>query len=252
VAKRFCSTPPERLFHNVASDEGRGVEGTFLLAPGFRLLFIDREAAGFEGVAKAFQVGDGLLEDVAQNVHVDHGPNGGALVFFGHFARGPVLVVAEVLEMGADVVRHLKAVQSRIGGETNGLEALVGVLVGAFVIEARLPHGGNDDPVAREIDGVAIGLVHGGHTPAGERTVERIACALAFKGNGELDRVPAEPTEDGVGKFAIHLDVALAGKGVGLCWAGGASVAEEVAEDVGDEIGEQAGFLELVGTAGSD
>ena len=39
------------------------------------------------------------------------------LVRVGHFARGPVIVIAEVLGMGADTVRHLEGVQRRIGGE---------------------------------------------------------------------------------------------------------------------------------------
>ena len=33
------------------------------------------------------------------------------------FARGPVIVIAEVLEMGADLVRHLEAVQTLIQDE---------------------------------------------------------------------------------------------------------------------------------------
>jgi hypothetical protein len=54
----------------------------------------------------------------------------------------------------------------------DGLEAFVGVLLRAFVIQARFPHGGHDDPVAREIDGVAIRLVHGGHAPPRKRAVQ--------------------------------------------------------------------------------
>ena len=41
----------------------------------------------------------------------------GVLVRVGHFARGPVIVIAKVLEMGANLVRHLEGVQRRIGGE---------------------------------------------------------------------------------------------------------------------------------------
>ena len=41
----------------------------------------------------------------------------GVLVRVGHFARGPVIVIAKVLEMGADLVRRLEGVQRRIGGE---------------------------------------------------------------------------------------------------------------------------------------
>ena len=43
--------------------------------------------------------------------------NFGVLVAFGHFARGPVIVIAEVLELNADLVRHLKGVQRQIGGK---------------------------------------------------------------------------------------------------------------------------------------
>jgi hypothetical protein len=64
-----------------------------------------------------FEVGDGLLENVAEDVHVNDRPDFGVLVRVGHFARGPVIVIAEVLEMGADLVRHLEGVQRRIGGE---------------------------------------------------------------------------------------------------------------------------------------
>jgi hypothetical protein len=41
----------------------------------------------------------------------------GVLVRVGHFARGAVIVIAKVLEMGADLVRHLEGVQRRMGGE---------------------------------------------------------------------------------------------------------------------------------------
>ena len=55
----------------------------------------------------------------------------GVLVRVGHFARGPAIVIAEVLEMGADLVRHLEGVQRRIGGEeaavvSGGVQAGIG------------------------------------------------------------------------------------------------------------------------------
>ena len=46
--------------------------------------------------------------------------------------------------------------QGLIGGQPDGLEAFVGLLVRAFVLQPRLAHGGDDDPVAREVDGVAL------------------------------------------------------------------------------------------------
>ena len=144
----------------------------------------------------------------------------------------------------------------------------------AFVIEPRLAHGGDDDPVAREIDGVAVGLVHGGHAPPGERAVQRIAGALAFQDGDELLLVLLEAAQDGIGELAVHLDVAFAGEGVVAADvsrrtlfpgnmaptdvggyarnSGRAGVAEQAAEDVGEEVGEQLGFLELVGAAGGD
>ena len=64
-----------------------------------------------------FEVSDGLLEDVAEDVHVNDRADFGVLVRVGDFARGAVIVIAEVLEMSADFVRHLEGVQRRIGGE---------------------------------------------------------------------------------------------------------------------------------------
>ena len=50
-------------------------------------------------------------------VQINHRADFGVLVRVGHFARGPVIVIAKVLEMGANLVRHLEGVQRRIGGE---------------------------------------------------------------------------------------------------------------------------------------
>ena len=41
----------------------------------------------------------------------------GVLVRVGYFARGPVIAIAKVLEMGADLVGHLKGIERRMGGE---------------------------------------------------------------------------------------------------------------------------------------
>jgi hypothetical protein len=68
-------------------------------------------------VAQSFEVGDGLLKDVDEDVYVNDRADFGVLVSFGYFARGTVIVVAEVLEMGADFVRKLEGVQRRVGGE---------------------------------------------------------------------------------------------------------------------------------------
>jgi hypothetical protein len=58
-----------------------------------------------------------LLEDVAQDVHVYDRADGGGLGGVGHLARGAVIVVAQFLEVGADLVRHLEGVQGGIEGE---------------------------------------------------------------------------------------------------------------------------------------
>ena len=120
------------------------------------------------------------------------------------------------------------------------------------MIQPRLPHGGDDDPVAGQIDGVAIGLVHGGHAPPRKRAVQRIAGALAFEDGDELLLVLLEAAQDGIGDLAVHLDVAFAGKGEGVRRSGRAGVAEQAAEDVGEEVREQGGFLEIVRAAGGD
>ena len=105
-----------------------------------------------------------------------------------------------------------------------------------------------------QVDGVAVGLVHGGHAPPGKRAVQRIAGALAFQDGYELFLVLLEAAQHGIGELAVHLDVAFPGKGVGVgaVLPARAGVAEQAAEDVGQEVGQQGGFLELVGAAGSD
>ncbi len=142
--------------------------------------------------------------------------------------------------------------QGGVGCRPGGLEAFIGVLRGAFVIEARFPHGGDDDPVAREIDGVAIGLVHGGHAPARKGAVQRIAGALAFEDGDELFLALLEPAQHGIGDLAVHLDVAFSGKGEGVRRFGRAGIAEQAAKNVGEEIRQQGGFLEFVRAARRD
>ena len=142
--------------------------------------------------------------------------------------------------------------QREIGGQPGGLEAFVGILRRAFVIQARLAHGGDDDPVAREIDGVAIGLVHGGHAPPGKGVLQGVAGAFAFEDGDELLLALLEAAQDGIGDLAVHLDVAFAGEGEGVGGGGGAGVAEQAAEDFGEEVRQQRSFLEIVGAAGGD
>ncbi len=79
---------------------------------------LPHDAAGlFEALAQPLQVGDGLLADVAEDVHVYDRADGSALSSVGYLAGGAVIVVAQVLEMGADLVGHLEAVQGRVRGE---------------------------------------------------------------------------------------------------------------------------------------
>jgi hypothetical protein len=103
--------------------------------------------------------------------------------------------------------------QGFIACQADSLEAIVGLLVRAFVIEPRLAYRGDDDPVAREIDGVAIRLVYGGHAPAGKRAVQRVAGALAFEDGYELFIAFLEAALDGIGELAVHLKRGAPGKG---------------------------------------
>src|SRR5258708_5803600 len=74
---------------------------------------------------------------------------------------------------------------------------------------ARPAHKRDDDPVAGQVDGVAVALVDGRHAAAGERTVERVAGAFAFQGHDHAVRA-VEIAEHGVGKLAIDFDVLFA------------------------------------------
>ena len=58
-----------------------------------------------------------MLKDVAEDIDIDDRADFGVLVSFGHFAGGAVIVITEVLEMGADFVGNLEAVQTLIQGE---------------------------------------------------------------------------------------------------------------------------------------
>jgi hypothetical protein len=61
-----------------------------------------RSVTRFQALAQPFKVGDGLLENVAEDIDVNDRADGGALVGIGHLARGAVIVVAQLLEMGAE------------------------------------------------------------------------------------------------------------------------------------------------------
>src|ERR1019366_330496 len=73
--------------------------------------------APLQAQTQSFEVGDGLLKDVAEDIYINHRADFGVLVRVGHFARGPVIVIAEVLEIGADLIGYLEGVQTLIQGE---------------------------------------------------------------------------------------------------------------------------------------
>ena len=50
---------------------------------------------------------------MAGDVHVNDRADFSVPFRVSHFARGPVIVIAEVVEMGADFVRHLEVVNDR-------------------------------------------------------------------------------------------------------------------------------------------
>ena len=57
---------------------------------------------------------------MAEDLDISDRADFGVLVSFGHFVSGPVIAIAEVLAMGAVLVRHLASVARRIGGEEAG------------------------------------------------------------------------------------------------------------------------------------
>jgi hypothetical protein len=62
----------------------------------------------------------------------------------------------------------------------------------------------------------------------------------------------AKLAQDGIGKFAVDLDVLLAGDRVALVAIGRAGVAQEIAEDIREEIEQQLLLFKRVGPSGSD
>jgi len=101
-------------------------------------------------------------------------------------------------------------------GEGVGIEPLVGVLVRPLVIEPGLPHRRDDNPVAGQVDGVAVALIDSRHLAAQEGPVERVFRSLALDGHEESLVAGSKFAEHGVGKLAVHLDVFLTGEGVAV------------------------------------
>ena len=129
----------QRLADNVVGDEGGDIDGAFPLAAAAGLWGLHegrsgvsaerrhlskaqsaalcRDAATNQAQAQPFKVGDGLLKDVAEDIDVNDRADFGVLVRVSHLARGRVIVIAKVLEIGADPVRDPEAVQTLIQGE---------------------------------------------------------------------------------------------------------------------------------------
>ena len=388
--------PAQRLLDIVAGDECRGVKRALLFPAGFCKSLVGRHAAGFEILPKAFEVGDRLLEDVAEDVHVDDRADFGGLGRIRDFAGRAVIVFAEVAEKCADIVRDTQRVEDgirreqaavvggdfqlgvagidrpekapevfpdrlgvvgvavgeraphRVGREqaavlaeraeehaveqplraaedfprgdgrifgaqadenllpdvrvervkfvrqlasdgfgfaaqvvevavaglrddagraeeedkaseqrglsrqARGLEALVGLLVRPLVVEPGLAHRGDDDPVAREVDRVAVGLIDRRHPPPGKRAVQRIARPLAFERDDKHFFIRSEPPEHGIRKLSVHLDMGFARQGEGVARACGPGIAEQAAKDVCEELRQQRGLLEGVRAPGAD
>ena len=68
-------------------------------------------------------------------------------------------------------------------GKLFGIESLVGLLVRSLVIQPSLSNRSNDNPIAGQVDGVAIALIDGRHSTAGIGPVERVARPFAFDGH---------------------------------------------------------------------
>jgi hypothetical protein len=58
------------------------------------------------------------------------------------------------------------------------------------VVEPGLPHRRDDDPVAGQVDGVAVALIHGRHLAAQEGPVERVLGSLALDRHEESGEWP--------------------------------------------------------------
>ena len=120
------------------------------------------------------------------------------------------------------------------------------------MIEPGLPHRRDDDPVARQVDGVAVALIDGRHLAAREGPVERVFRSLALNGHDEPPVAGGELAEHGVGELAVHLNVFLAGERVAVLVVDRPGVAEDSAEDVGEEVGKEFLLFERFGLRGPE
>lgn len=125
------------------------------------------------------------------------------------------------------------------------LEDLERVLVGPLVIEPSFLHRRDDDPVTLQIDRVAIALIDRRHLAASVGNIKRIPDPLALQRDHEF-AVSVEFAQDGIGVFAIHFDVLLAGERVAVRSGSWAGIPQQGAKEVSQEIGQELFFGQLV------
>src|SRR6266446_10811755 len=132
--------------------------------------------------------------------------------------------------------------------ELDGIKRFEGELIRALVIEARLPHGGDDYPIAPKIDGVTIPLVNRGHPPASIWPVERVLWSLSLESNDELSTIRPKPPNRRVGKIPINFDKLLQRDSVVSRIISRARITEYAHKEVLDKDGKKLSLLERVGT----
>jgi hypothetical protein len=143
---------------------------------------------------------------------------------------------------------HEPRVGALVGRQLRDREPLKGALGDALEVEPDLAEVGDQDPVARQVDRVAVGLVHRRPGAASERSIERIAGALALEGRHEPRAVAAQLPQHGVSILAVDLDVLLSRQGIAAAciacsWP---AVPQHVAENIREKIGEQLLLVELL------
>ena len=164
----------------------------------------------------------------------------------GEVAPGPFRVRHHAL--GAEHVHEARE-RAAVRGELSDVPPLVGALRAALVVEPHLAAVGHHRPVARQVDGVPVRLVHRRNAPARERAVERVARALALDRHHVVAPLRREPAEHRVRDLPVGLHPRLARERVR---ARGVArhrrpVAEPLDEDVAQEVGEELGLLVLRG-----
>ena len=115
--KTILEDAAESLLDVVPRDEGWRVECPLLLPP--RLVFLQADGFGkpVQFVADFLQVGDRLLENVPQDVHVNQRSRRARFRVRRRFMGRAIVVFPQVTEVAAYFVRDLQAIQNRIGGK---------------------------------------------------------------------------------------------------------------------------------------